>query len=199
MVRRLLAGVFCLGLFACSGGGDATGPDPLPHEDPPPPAHEPGPGKPEPVPTPGPEQPPPPPAPGPEQTPPPPPPPPVFSVAGDYGLTQINQSQPGQLVLLSNPDGSAIGLYRFDPSSVLSMNDQAWAFVVLLEDEKNVYQIRNQGTYTRSGDQGEDFTFVSTIDGKVFTGHATDGSMVFTYDLDGDSQPDTKLGFILKG
>ena len=197
MVRRLLTGAFCLALFACSGGGNATGPDPVP------PTHEPpaGPGKPtpNPAPGPGPEQPsPPPPGPGPEQ-PPPPPPPPVLDVTGDYGLTKINDSQPGQLVMLSNPDGLVIGLYRFDASSVVSLSGNTWAFSITLSDDKNVYQIVNQGTFTRFGDQDEGLTFESTVDGKVFQGVATDGSILFTYDLDGDGAADTALGFIRKG
>ena len=181
-----LASVLCLALVACSSGGDSTAPNGPPTDEPP----VVGPGNPghNPPPGPGPDQPPPP--------PPPPPPAPDYDVTGTYGLTKINDSQPGQMVLLSNPGGNVIGLYRFDVSSALSMTDQTWAFSIILTDEKNVYQIDNQGTFTRSGDRGEDVTFVSELDGKVFSGSATDGSMVFTYDLDGDGKPDTSLGFI---
>jgi hypothetical protein len=37
------------------------------------------------------------------------------------------------------------------------------------------------------------------VDGKVFQGLATDGSILLTYDLDGDGVADTVLGFIRKG
>src|SRR5690349_12089956 len=81
--------------FACSGGGSGgTAPD-LPG-DPLPAPEQPGAG-------PGPTQPGPTPAPGPEQP---------AGIQGTYLLTQINNSKPGQLVTVANPDGAVIGLYR---------------------------------------------------------------------------------------
>lgn len=79
------------------------------------------------------------------------------------------------------------------------LSGHTWAFSIILSDDKNVYQIVNQGIFTRFGDQGEGLTFESTVDGKVFRGLATDGSILLTYDLDGDGVADTVLGFIRKG
>jgi hypothetical protein len=40
-------------------------------------------------------------------------------VQGSYVLEQINGSQLGQLVTISNPDGRVIGLYRFQPTTLI--------------------------------------------------------------------------------
>src|SRR5262245_24584362 len=110
MVRRfslLVSAALCLALLACGGGGDALGPD-VHHPDPGTP-QEPGnpgnPGTPDP---------------GTPQIPNDPNPAPP--VAGGYTLGLINEANPGQIVLLSNPDGSVIGLYRFVAASTLILD-----------------------------------------------------------------------------
>ena len=41
---------------------------------------------------------------------------------GGYVLARINDSDPGKLVTIANPDGTVIGLYRFDPATTLDMD-----------------------------------------------------------------------------
>ncbi|HET7422288.1 MAG TPA: hypothetical protein VFJ92_01930, partial [Gemmatimonadales bacterium] len=80
-----------LTLAACSGGDnhhDPTGPDPQPTPDP------------APLPAPDPQ------------------PIPQGGIQGTYQLERINDGEPGQLITIANPDGSVIGLYRFNGSTI---------------------------------------------------------------------------------
>ena len=49
-------------------------------------------------------------------------PPAQGGIQGTYVLTQINNSQPGQMVTVANPDGVVIGLYRFDAATTLTLD-----------------------------------------------------------------------------
>jgi hypothetical protein len=171
--RRALYVVVCSVEFilaACSGGGgDATAPDPgPPAQDPPP----------------GPQQPP------PEQQNP--------GVAGRYVLTQINNSQPGQMVTISNPDGNVIGIYRFDAATELTLDAlQTFDLRIRYQDEKGEYGIDDQGEFKQAGQAQAALalTFTSAIYGDAFSGIVTDGVVAIKYDFDGDGQADTVFGF----
>jgi hypothetical protein len=107
-----LAGGLCAALVACSGAsGGPTAPD-GPGDD--------GPTAPVPVPVPDPVP--------PDTDPPgddiPGPTQPGDNITGTHVLTRVNDSQPGQLVTLTNPDGRVIGLYRFQEKTILGLTEQ---------------------------------------------------------------------------
>ena len=135
--------------FACSGGGDGpTGPDlpggPLPGPE------QPGPGPEQPGP--GPEQP----GPGPEQPGPGPGPEQPGGIQGTYALVQINNSQPGQMVSVANPDGILIGLYRFDATTTLTLDPlQTFALELHYRDDKGEYGYDDHGEFKGAGQAGE--------------------------------------------
>jgi hypothetical protein len=169
-VSHLLAGALCIALLACGGGGDATAPDPNP------PQHDPAP----------------------DPNPPDQPPPPSEGIVGTYALVVVNDSKPGQMVLLSNPDGAAIGLYRFDASTTLSLTaTQGYTLTMKLEDDKNSYLLEDQGDFKWTGtDNGLlSLTFESGRDGRTYPGLGKPAGVVIKYDMDGDGAPDTVLGF----
>jgi hypothetical protein len=120
-------------------------------------------------------------------------------VAGNYTLESINGSSPGQTVLLSNPDGSAIGLYRFDASSGLEISPlQTYTLGLRFEDEQNAYNFVDQGEMKWSSDPdgGLILTFESDTYGDTFMGRFTDdGVTTMQYDIDGDGAADTSLRF----
>lgn len=160
-----------LALPACSGGGDATGPTPeAPHQPPPPPPPPPAPEIPE-------------------------PPQPV--IAGTYRLVLINESQPGQMVSIANPDGILIGLYRFQESTTLALSPmQTWTLEIHYSDDKSGYLIADHGEFAWSGDDsGVALTFESAAFGDVFAGKGRDGVIAIRYDMDGDGRLDTTFGF----
>jgi hypothetical protein len=176
-----------LGLLACGGGGggDATAPEPAPPTQEPP-AQQPPPQQPPP------QQPP------PTQPPPTQPPPTQPGVVGSYVLVQINNSQPGQMVTLSNPDGNVIGIYRFDASSVLSLDAlQTFELQLDFSDEKGQYGIHDQGEFKLAG-QAENvlaFTFTSADYNDEFSAIYTDNVVAIKYDTDADGQADTMFAF----
>jgi hypothetical protein len=178
-VSRALVGALGLALLACSGGGgDATGPDPVPPQNPPP----------------APEQPPP---------PPPPPPPQQNGVAGTYVLVKINESQPGQLVTVSNPDGLVIGLYRFDGQTTLTLDPlQTFTLQLRYSDDKGQYRIDDEGEF-KGGSPRQDgvlpLTFTSAAFGDSFVGAASNDVVGIKYDFDGDGQLDTIFDFVRVG
>ena len=118
---------------------------------------------------------------------------------GRYALGAINDSRPGQMVLLSNPDGGAIGLYRFDGASDLQITDQhSYRLVLQFEDEKGSYQYDDQGVVDGTVDQdgGYILAFHSDTYGDSFGGRWTeDGTTSMQYDFDGDGETDTALVF----
>lgn len=151
--RRLahaLTGTVCLVLLACSGGKDASGPNP--------PTDEPG------------------------------------SITGAYVLARINDSEPGQMVTLANPDGTVIGLYRFHENSQLDLTDDlTWTLSIEFEEEGDSHLIEDEGQFTREA--GDDLEFNSAVFEDVFRGTAKEGVAAIRYDLDGDGESDTIFAF----
>jgi hypothetical protein len=173
-VSRALVGALGLALVACSGGGgDATGPDQVPPQNPPP---------------------------GPEQPPPPPPPPQNAGITGTYVLVKINDSKPGQLVTVSNPDGLVIGLYRFDAQTTLKLDPlQTFTLQLRYSDDKSQYGLDDEGEF-KGGNPGQDgvlpLTFTSATYGDSFVGAAGNDVVGIKYDFDGDGQLDTIFDFV---
>jgi hypothetical protein len=176
-----LACALGLALFGCSGGGAATGPNQGPPvQDPPgqdPPAQDP-----------------------PTHN---PPPAQDQGIVGTYTLAKINDSDPGKMVTLSNPDGNVIGLYRFDQASELTL-DALGAFTLNLRysDDKGEYGLPDEGEFKWVGGEPNvlSLSFSSTIYNDHFTAiAATNGVVSIQYDFDGDGQLDTVFGFIRVG
>jgi hypothetical protein len=175
---KVLALVLALALAGCSGGSrDATGPDPeppAPGPAPQPPAPEPQPPAPVPAPNPG-------------------------GVQGTYVLAQINQSQPGQLVTIANPDGLVIGLYRFDATAMSMDALQTFALSLSYTDDKTQFSIEDAGEFKQAGPISREgalpLTFYSDTYGDQFTGVVLNGVVAIKYDFDGDGQLDTSFGF----
>jgi hypothetical protein len=177
---KVLALGLALALTACSGGSrDATGPDlpeppaePLPQPQPqPPPAQDPGP--PAPAPQPG--------------------------VQGSYVLERINESEPGQLVTIANPDGLVIGLYRFDATTMSMDALQTFALSLSYTDDKTQFSLDDAGEFKQAGPISQEgalpLTFYSDTYGDQFTGVVLQGMVAIKYDFDGDGQLDTSFGF----
>ena len=183
-VPYALACALGLVLLACGGGSDTTAPDPEPTPHPLP-APEPAP-QPQPTPQPAPQ-------PTPQPVPAPNP-----GIAGTYRLIQINNSQPGQLVTIANPDGSVIGLYRFDAATELTVDAQQ-QFVVTFSytDDKSNLSFGDEGQVTPVGQTGGStaLVFSSGFYGDSFQGIAVDGVIMFSYDFDGDGRMDTSFSF----
>jgi len=186
MVRRLslllcrtvlgLTTAFSLALTGCGGGGDATAPDPDPGQ------HDPAP-HPDPQPQPQPQ------------------PQPDAGVPGTYGLVLVNGSQAGRMVLLSNPDGGAIGLFRFDAATSLTLSaDHTYELTMRLADDKNTYLLHDTGNYevTPTGEKLS-LTFISQGAAGTYPGVSTGNGAVVDYDIDGDGTPETFLGFVRIG
>jgi hypothetical protein len=184
-VSWALACALGLVLIGCGGGGDTTaptGPEPIPTPLPgPAPAPQPGP-QPAPQPQPQPQ----------------PQPAPAPAIAGTYTLIQINNSQPGQLVTIANPDGVVVGLYRFDAAMQLTVDEQQhFTLTVRYSDDKSQLGYGDEGEITPAGETGGSVAlmFGSATYGDSFSGIYTDGVIVFTYDFDGDGRPETTFGF----
>jgi hypothetical protein len=173
--RRAFLALGCalaLALAACSGGGgDATAPDPDPGP------HDPGPAPHDPGPAPGPET----------------------GVQGSYVLARINDSDPGKLVTIANPDGKVIGLYRFDAATTLDMDAlQTFDLRFRYTDDKDQYELDDEGEFKQAGPVSEGalpLTFTSTAWDDAFTGVVLGDFVAIEYDFDGDGQPDTSFGF----
>ena len=65
-----------------------------------------------------------------------PPAPTQGGVQGSYVLEQINGSRLGQLVTISNPDGEVIGLYRFQPTTLLMDGLQNFTLELRYSDDQ---------------------------------------------------------------
>jgi hypothetical protein len=172
--RAFIVFGFALGLVlaACSGkGGDTTAPDPDPAP------HEPGPAPHDPEPLPGPDA----------------------GVQGHYVLAQINNSQPGQLVTIANPDGTVIGLYRFDATTALDMDAlQTFDLRLRYTDDKAQYELPDEGEFKQASPVSEGalpLTFTSATYDDAFTGVALQDIVAIKYDFDGDGEPETSFGF----
>ena len=179
---KVLALGLALALAACSGGSrDATGPDlPDPPAGPPPP---------------------------PQQPPPPPPPPqdpgpapaPQPGVQGSYVLERINESEPGQLVTIANPDGLVIGLYRFEATTMSMDALQTFALSLSYTDDKAQFGYDDVGEFKQAGPISQEgalpLTFYSDTYGDQFTGVVLQDVVTIKYDFDGDGQLDTSFGF----
>ena len=202
VVAALEATIVALTFDYPGGGHAAPGPDfpgeqlnvpqqpghgpELPDPDP----EQPGPGPEQPGP--GPEQP----APGPEQ--PVPAPEPPAGIQGTYTLIQINNSAPGQLVTLANPDGILIGLYRFDAATTLTMDAlQTFTLTMRYSDDKDEHGFDDHGEFKLAGQAGNTLALVfSSADYEdQFSGVAVDGTVAFQYDFDDDGRMDTTFGF----
>lgn len=173
--RRAFLALGCalaLALAACSGkGGDTTAPEPDPAP------HGPGPAPHDPEPVPGPDA----------------------GVQGHYVLAQINNSQPGQLVTIANPDGTVIGLYRFDAATTLDMDAlQTFDLRFRYTDDKAQYELPDEGEFKQAGPVSEGalpLTFTSATYGDAFTGVVLQDIVAIEYDFDGDGEPETSFGF----
>jgi hypothetical protein len=158
-------------LGGCSGGShDATGPDPVPPvQNPEPPVQIPD------------------------------NPPPNQGVQGTYVLEQINDSKPGQLVTISNPDGKVIGLYRFEATNLSMDALQTFQMALRYSDDKSQFEIDDQGEFKGAGPVSElgamPLTFYSKVYGDQFTAVVLGDIVAIKYDFDGDGQPDTSIGF----
>jgi hypothetical protein len=120
-------------------------------------------------------------------------------VQGTYVLTQINQSEPGQLVTIANPDGLVIGLYRFEATTMSMDALQTFAFSLSYTDDKSQFSIDDAGEFKQAGPMSQEgalpLTFYSDVFGDQFTGVVLNGIVAIKYDFDGDGQLDTSFGF----
>jgi hypothetical protein len=158
-----------LALAACSGKGG----DATAPEDPAP--HDPAPHDPAPDPGPG------------------------AGVQGGYVLAQINGSEPGKLVTIANPDGTVIGLFRFDAATTLDMDAlQTFDLRFRYTDDKDQYELDDAGEFKQAGPVSEGalpLTFTSATWDDAFTGVVLGDIVAIKYDFDGDGQAETSFGF----
>ena len=102
------------------------------------------------------------------------------------------------MVTVANPDGSVFGIYRFDATMRLTVDElQHFTLTVRYRDEKGEYGYDDEGSITTAGQAGGStaLEFSSATYEDTFTGIATDGVIAFTYDVDGDGRPETTFGF----
>lgn len=126
------------------------------------------------------------------------PPPVQGGVQGTYVLEQINDSKPGQLVTISNPDGTVIGLYRFEATTLTLDALQTFDLSLRFTDDKSPFQLDDAGDFKPAGPANQGalpFTFHSNTYGDSFTGVVLQDEVAIKYDLDGDGQPETSFGF----
>lgn len=160
-----------LTLAACSGGDnhhDPTGPDPQPTPDP------------APLPAPDPQ------------------PIPQGGIQGTYQLERINDGEPGQLITIANPDGSVIGLYRFNGSTIALDALQAFSLHLNYTDDTSQYELMDEGEFKQAGPSQNNalpLTFYSGTYGDRFAAVATQDFLLIHYDFDGDGQLETEFGF----
>ena len=124
---------------------------------------------------------------------------PTLAIPGSYVLEQINDSKPGELVTLANPDGKVIALYRFEATTLTLDVFKAFTLSLRYTDDKGQYGIDDQGDFEQAGPVTQQnalpLTFSSAKYGDSFTGVAQGGIVAIEYDFDGDGQADTKFGF----
>ena len=72
-------------------------------------------------------------------------------VQGSYVLEQINGSGIGQLVTISNPDGSVIGLYRFQPTTLIMDPLQTFELQLRYSDDVTPDGIDDEGEFKQAG------------------------------------------------
>lgn len=124
---------------------------------------------------------------------------PQGGIQGSYVLEQINESKPGQLVTIANPDGTVIGLYRFDAATTMKLDAlQTFDLQLSYTDDKSNYELADAGEFKGVGqapDGSLPLRFTSKVFGDSFTGVSVGDIVAIQYDLDGDGQPETKLGF----
>ncbi len=170
MSARIRFLALALMLAACSGeGGEPAGPGPLPLP------HQPG--------EPG----------GPAE-----PGDPHPGVQGSYVLAQINESQPGQLVSIANPDGILIGLYRFEATTLTLDPLQTFVMTLRFTDDKTTFAIEDAGEFKQAGPGAGGalpLTFNSDVYGDSFTGIVLEDVVTIQYDFDGDGRLDTSFAF----
>ena len=122
-------------------------------------------------------------------------------VQGSYVLQQINGSELGQLVTISNPDGTVIGLYRFQPTTLIMDGLQNFTLELRYSDDKTPDGIDDEGNFKQSGPADRDgtlpLTFTSDTYGDRFIGIALGNTVAIEYDFDGDGQLDTSFEFRL--
>lgn len=126
--------------------------------------------------------------------PPPVDPPPADDISGTYVLAFINNGNPGQMLTLTNRDGTVIGLYRFDPRSELQLNaDRTWTLSISYEDNGRNQYLEDEGTFDPA--DPKNIVFHSDRFGDQFLGGAVRGVAAIGYDFNGDGQKDTIFGF----
>jgi hypothetical protein len=126
------------------------------------------------------------------------PPPAQGGVQGTYVLEQINDSKPGQLVTISNPDGAVIGLYRFEATAIALDALQTFDLSLVYSDDKTAYRLDDRGEFKPAGPPDQDalpLTFSSAVYGDSFVGVVLRDMVAIKYDFDGDGRPDTSFGF----
>ena len=130
-----------------------------------------------------------------------PPAPTQGGVQGSYVLEQINGSRLGQLVTISNPDGEVIGLYRFQPTTLLMDGLQNFTLELRYSDDQTPDGIDDEGNFKQAGPVATNgalpLTFSSSTYDDRFTGVALGNTVTIKYDFDGDGQLDTSFGFRL--
>jgi hypothetical protein len=130
-----------------------------------------------------------------------PPAPTQGGVQGSYVLEQINGSRLGQLVTISNPDGKVIGLYRFQPTTLIMDPLQTFELQLRYSDDVKPGGIDDEGDFKQAGPVATDgalpLTFSSATYGDKFTGVVLGNTVAIRYDFDGDGQLDTSFGFRL--
>ena len=128
-------------------------------------------------------------------------PPTQGGVQGSYVLEQINGSQLGQLVTISNPDGRVIGLYRFQPTTLIMDPLQTFDLELRYTDDKTPGGIDDEGEFKQAGPVPANgalpLTFSSATYGDKFTGVVLGNTVAIKYDFDGDGQLDTSFRFRL--
>jgi hypothetical protein len=121
-------------------------------------------------------------------------------VQGSYVLERINDSEPGQLVTISNPDGRVIGLYRFQPTTLIMDPLQTFELQLRYSDDKTPGGIDDEGEFKGGpvdADGALPLTFYSAVYDDQFTGVVLNGKVGITYDFDGDGELDTFFSFRL--
>jgi hypothetical protein len=126
-------------------------------------------------------------------------PPPNQAVQGTYVLEQINDSKPGQLVTIANPDGKVIGLYRFEATTLAMDALQTFQLSLRYTDDKTQFEIDDEGEFKGAGPVSDigamPLTFNSKVYGDSFTAVVIGDIVAIKYDFDGDGQADTSFGF----